>query len=793
MEMKSYFRFLRRNPYYTIINILGLSVALMFVITIGDYTWRQLGVDSYHENADQIYLVGSIDQFISWPEEARQAGETIPEIESSCAVISTAGTISTEGRSINAVEEPSILLADTNFFTMFNYPFIEGNPEDALSSPDKCVVTQSLANELFPDCDPVGQPLRLIGERAVYVNDGSPDPYDSTAVYTVSAVIKDLDRTVLPNNTQVVANMQRHPQILGYRLSGMNLASSEYGSCKTFYQIRKDADIDNIADALNSYFKEHIYLYDVMAGLGKTTLTPLRKVMYAPQNVSGGLEKGDKRLLIILLCAISAILIFAVTNYINLTVANNGMRAKEMATRCLLGSSRRAVTIKFIIEGILMVLVAFLIGLVLSFLLQDKLSTLFRGKILIQNDINALTVTICVAFVLSAGLLSGLIPGLLISSVTPIDVVKGRFRYKSKMVFSRVFTMVQNLVTVVMLALALVMTLQVRGLVNAPLGVNSKDLVLVANAPGTESVIKERLGRLPCVEKIGTEYGTCPLGYMTSMNFNYDRDGNSHIYYFAYMDQVAFDIYGFEVLRGNGSETYYTRQFLRELNLDLDAEEIEWKESTETITRVIGDIHNYGSVLNDVIPLVITVKDPTELRYPHFIVKTDGSRGAVARINEALSDVLSDKLDDDSPVVDLEKHVYDNFEEQRNTLHIIYMFTGLALLLSIFGFIGLSLFFIRQRRNEIATRRIMGGSVRDVIILILIKFCAPLLISCALAVPIAYIVSARWLQSFSWRIPLSPWIFVAACLASLLIAVLSILWQTVSAVRRNPSEAIKSE
>ncbi|MGM9748811.1 MAG: ABC transporter permease, partial [Candidatus Cryptobacteroides sp.] len=126
-------------------------------------------------------------------------------------------------------------------------------------------------------------------------------------------------------------------------------------------------------------------------------------------------------------------------------------------------------------------------------------------------------------------------------------------------------------------------------------------------------------------------------------------------------------------------------------------------------------------------------------------------------------------------------------------LHIVLMFTGIALLISIFGFIGLSLFFIRQRRNEIAVRRIMGGSVREVILLMLTKFCAPLLVSCLVAVPVAYYISDRWLQDFSYHIPLSAWIFILACVVSLVLAVLSILWQTIHAVRRNPAEGIKTE
>ena len=147
----------------------------------------------------------------------------------------------------------------------------------------------------------------------------------------------------------------------------------------------------------------------------------------------------------------------------------------------------------------------------------------------------------------------------------------------------------------------------------------------------------------------------------------------------------------------------------------------------------------------------------------------------------------------DRVVQNLEEGVASQFEEERNVLRIVLMFTGIALLISIFGFIGLSLFFIRQRRSEIAVRRIMGGSVKDVILFMLVKFCAPLLISCVVALPVAYYISDRWLQGFSYHISLGIWIFISSCVVSLMIAVMSVLWQTVGAVRRNPSEGIKTE
>lgn len=792
--MKSYYRFLKRNPYYTVINVLGLSVALMFVITIGDYIWRQMSVDSYHHDADRIYLVGDMDNFSSWAVVAGPAGEMFPDIEKSCSVIKAHAGIRTGFNSDLADQYSPVLLVESNFFEMFNYPFLEGAAETALSSPDQCIITKSAATRLFPDCDPVGKPLRLVGRRDMLVYDPiNGDPYDTTAVFTVSAVIKDLDRTALPNDVQVIVNMQRHPQVRGYRL-GVNS-----GPEMTFYQIRKGADLETLADNLHTYFYENIPVLQLAEKEGsRTTLTPLRKVMFAPQNVLDGLEKGDMKYIITLLLTIIAILLFAIINYINLTAANTGLRAREMATRQVLGSRQLSISVMLILEGILMVLVSFLVGLLLSFLFQDVMSDLFQGKILIKNDFTLGTAALCVAFVGIVGTLSGLIPALQMRSVNPVDVVKGEFRYKSKMIFSRVFIMVQNIITVALLAMSIVMTLQVNGLVNAPLGVNSKGLAYIAPFFATEAEVAGVLDRLDCVERIGRADGCCPLGVTNSMTYDYDTEGNPHIYYVAEMDQETFDIYGFDVLRDNGNaghgKTYFSEQLLRELDLSPDAEEMLWASSEEPIDGVIRDFHFHGSVLNDVIPIRVKVVDPSKMDYPYLIVKTDGTRGAFSKIRKALYEAFPDKIKDiDVMIHDLEEGVYQSFKNQRNTMHIIYMFTGIALLLSILGILGLSLFFTRQHRNEIATRRAFGGSVNEVILYMLAKFCKPLLISFVAAVPLAYIVAERWLQDFSWRIQLRPWIFIAACAASLLTAMLSVLWHTISAVRCNPADSLKTE
>lgn len=797
--MKSFFRFLKTNPYYTVINILGLSVALMFIILIGDYTWRQFSTDSSQPNKDRIVIMGRLDDYMSWPEVSWKIGSMYPEIENTCCVMSQGGTIRSDKNSFKDAEGDPILLVDSTFFDIFSYDFVEGNPEDALSTPDRCVITESLANALFPNADPLGEPVRIIGIKSVYINDY--DPFDSTLVYTVSGVVKDFDKTIFPNDTKIIASTSRHPQILGFKMTNINFIGTSHGNFKTFYLLKKDTSLDPKAEEITSVMKTDIPVLDFLIDTDtKTTVTftPLKKIMFDKKNHGGGLEKGNKGLIVILLSAVIAILIFAVTNYINLTVANTGIRAKEMATRRLLGSSSASVISKLIGESIIMVLVSFLIGLGLSFLFQDDMASMFRGRIMLKNDFTPGAICTCLCFIVVTGLLAGIIPGIQISAFKPIDVVKGSFRYKSKMVFSRVFIMLQNLITVVMLTLSLVVALQINALIKAPLGINSKDIIFItADEPSNSEAIHSVLKQLPCIERIGLSNGSClSAGGYSSISMNTDMAGNTHFSYQAVLDKEAMEIYGVEILNDYGASegaVYINEKMKESLGLSDSDREIQWQsDRIEPIAGVIKNFH-LGNILEDFNEFKIYIKNPEKIKNPDFVVKTDGSHEANMAIKEAIGDVISNRKNVDWLVTDLEEEIASQFEEERNILHIVLMFTGIALLISIFGFIGLSLFFIRQRRNEIAVRRIMGGSVREVILLMLTKFCAPLLLSCLIAVPVAYYIANRWLQDFSYHISLSAWIFIITSVASLVIAVLSVLWQTVHAVRRNPAEGIRTE
>lgn len=796
--MKYFFRFLKNNPLYAVINVVGLALSLMFVILIGDYTYRQFSIDKWHRNHERIYVLGTENgnSLLSWPDCAHSLKDRYPEVEDVCCVYMHNGKIKHEDKVYEESQGDNagnIMLADSNFFRFFDFKMIDGDRETALDSPEKCVVTESLAKALFPDGNALGQPLQIEGTRYVFVSDDNGDPYDSSLVYTVSGVIKDLDKTVFLNETAVIANFERAPQVLGYRLRNDLMASGPLGSTLSFLMLRPGASLEDKIEDLTSYCIESIPVFNFY-GNRKAAIIPLDDLMFAPQNTGAGLQTGDKSLLGILLAVVLAILMFAVTNYINLTVANTGFRAKEMATRRLLGSDGLGISLELIGESTLMVFISFIIGGALALLLEDKVAVLFKGKIDILKDINFSTVSVSLLFIVLTGIISGIMPTISLSKYKPIDVVKGSFRYHSKMVLSRIFIILQNVITMTMMTATLTILLQMSHLVKAPLGYNTENIYRVSS--DNPEVMRNALKSQPFVQEIGSFSGTSLDGNYRSMSTRKDKDNNNLLVYLTTWDKEFIDIMGINLVKDNhlsGDVKYINEELAGKLSLGDGESEVTWGDGK--VMQVAGIFSNFHmtNILDPYQPFLISVKDTDEIEDPNFMVKTNGDPLAWKKLCDLVKEVDGTTEDLDWKLQSVDDNIKASLNEEKNTMRIVSIFTGVAVLISILGFIGMSLFFIRQRRKEIGVRRIMGSTTNEVQSLLLTKFCAPLLVSFIFAVPLSWFIMDKWLESFSYRIGLSPWIFIASGAVSLLIAVVSIFFQTLHAAHSNPADAIRAE
>ena len=790
--MKSYLKFLSRNKLYTLMNIAGLAVSLMFIILMGDYTWRQYSIDSWHKNADRIYLTGSDEDFFMWPQAAEEIKGMCPEVEKTCCVTSQCGRIKHGEQEVKGKTSDGgiIMLADSTFFQFFDFPLVQGDRRTALDAPDKCVITERLAHQLFGDKNPMGEQLQVVGDR--HVRMGNEDPYDSTLVYTVSGVARDFDHTVLPNETQLMASMERFGQVMGYTLTSDAFAYGPTGSCKAFLMLRPGTTLDGKMKTIEDHLTKNYKLWQRMDNQ-QFTVTPLTDIMFAPQNSGYGMLKGDKTRLSILLAAVLAILFFAVTNYINLTVANTGFRAKEMATRRLFGSSQHEISLKFIAESTLMVTLCFAIGLAVAFCFEKDASELFKGKISLMNDISMGSVSLCLGFILLLGFVSGIMPSWHISRYQPIDIVKGNFRFRSKMVLGRLFNIVQNVATITMLTAALVIWLQLNHLIHAPLGFNTEHLYYVNAPEGKSQMVRSQLEKMPFVEQIGEMSGTTFSNYNSEIRSITEGDRLISLF-LTELDTTALNMYGLEILQDNGPTSggyYLNEEALRRMGFTGEEREMTWgKDEKVPVAGIMKDFRRIN-VLAGYEPFAIRVQEHVE--EPNFLVRTNGDKRAKAHFTDIIRSLGVPEADQQWYVSSIEENIAETFEEQQNTLDIISLFTLIAIIISVLGYIGLSLFFIRQRKKDIAIRKVMGSTSGEVLLQMLRTFSIPLLISFMIAAPISWYIMDDWLSNFSYRIALSPWIFAAAGFACFIISLLTVIVQSWRAASENPIHNVKTE
>lgn len=790
LDLRSWFTFLSRNRLYTAVNFVGLALALAFVLLVADYTVRQFTVDNYHTKADRIYAVCSEESVASGYYLQKHLRDRYPEIESTCSVAffedSDAGTTPVEiGRQKFLA---SVLYADTTFFRMFDFTLLEGSRDEALAARENVVLSESFARKVFGTFNPLGQTLRVDNDERVYV---------------VSGVMRDIERSTIPA-ADIVMRAERITETNAVNDERM----SNSGAGITFLLARQGADLQAKITDMLAFFKE-IYWPYIGNVVRQVRLIPLRELYFEPVNNSFKLAHGSRSFLYILLGVGLVVLIFAVMNYINLTVAQAGFRAREMAARRLLGASRGDIFLKWILESTLFCAAALLIASCVAELFVPWASQLLGSKVAVWDDFSWPVAGWCLLAVVVLGVISGLVPALLVARYQPIDIVRGTFRRHAKTVYGRVLIALQNVITIALLAASIAIGLQIRHLVNAPMGYETRDILNIETSifPDRMRHFCDELRSLPEVEAVGLGCGT-PHDRGNNNTFQYGPDRMVSFQIFI-GDSTYFRILGLERLRDNhvaiaagsaasrdfwSSNVWYINQYaLRELGIAEDAPDFKVGEDLSHPIVIAGIYRDFqvGTALDAPSAVLLReVNNPDDFRPWNILVKTGRDHAAAYRAVEELFHRTTDGASFTGRYITDE--IADDFAAQRRLLHIVGIFTLVALLISSLGLFAMAAYYIQQKRQEIAVRRVFGASRREMLTRLVRSFMALVGVAFVIAVPIAVWGLRRWLEEYSVRIALSPWIFLAAGLFAAVVALLSVGWQSRRAADADPVESLKN-
>ncbi|MDR2495972.1 MAG: ABC transporter permease [Tannerellaceae bacterium] len=783
-NFKSFFRFLRKNQLYTAINVCGLGLSLMFVILIAAYTAGELLTDSGRSKKDRMYLLTNAggsdkDLEVFYGTAFRlsdRLAERYPEIEMLCPIAPQRGTVVANiGGDADNRFQAELLFADSTFFSMFDFPLLQGSAGEVLKDKMSAVVSDAFARRAFPGRNPVGEVVRL----------------RDTLVFTVSGVMKNIRGSSI-READIIIRIDN----VGYFNSSMD--SPEFnnaGSALIFALAREGTDLRSLSDDMTAYFKEIFWFY--RRGIfTRADFTPYRDVYFSGIEDGEMLNSGNRELVRILLLVGLLILGFAVTNYINLTTAQAGFRAREMAARRLLGSTRRELVVRLVLESTVLSLIAFVAGLLLALAAEGYASMLLEKTISIAELVSPVSLAGCIALVALLGIAAGIIPAIIISRVKPVDIMKGSLRTKSKMVLSKVFITFQNTITIALIAASLTMLLQLNHLVKAPLGYRTQNIIDIPtdNIGDKQKMIalRNELAGLACVQQTSFCAGT-----------PYTRGNNNTIVYKGRNlstqhltgDSAFLSILGLEVLRNNGLESgkgiFLTQYALKEFELPDDAAEVLFNDSrTEQIAGIVRDFH-----LRDITapeqPVIIRIRDMEREFYPwNLLVAVQGNPSeAYSAVQEAYGRVI--KLDFDGKFID--RQVADNFASLWRTSTIVSLFASIALLISLLGLVAMSTYYVRRRAKEVAVRKVFGSNKPDILMRLTGSFLIYVGLAFLIAVPVIWYLMRGWLSAYEHRIALSPAIFAGAGLFCLLVSFIAVFRQSYQAAEENPIKSLKSE
>ena len=776
--MKSYLRFLSRNKLYTAIEVIGLSLALAFVIPLVSYYTNIVRIAKGHENYENIYNFVYDRVQASSPGFGAYLKERVPEIErvSSPILDNRRPYIEESNRRINYI--------DKEFFYFFPCTFIEGS-EDFLDMPDAIAVSKEFADYLSHDGSVIGKEI----------NTGSMNK-------VIAAVFDDYGNDVLSECDILESN----EYII--KTGTSDIPRGDRGSM-TIFSVNESADIktvrEKVVTAAIEYWSakdvkyEDPYLYDIVR-YDKMTTDRSAHISIKENSLEASIILG-------ILCLV--LFIIPLLNYINLNVALTSRRAKEMAMRKLNGASSRNIILKYCAESLAFTTVCFLGGLLLSDWTSEMLTSFVFNSGMGDSDFTLIwtagNLLIFVGFIIITGLICGIVPAMLASRFTPLDVTKGDFRYHSKKTLSRIFIGFQSLLSVILISIALLMETQYVNLKKVTYNCDIEDVFWYAPRSGqfkTEEMM-EALKSRPEILKVGITDGI--PGYANA-GMEAGTDGEDQLYSIIICDDDAFDAFGFEILSKNadGSKEGIWLTPCAEKTFDEHPGLLERILEANKIntTHICGMVQNFPASSPEEIdkyPPVVVVLPDGLIWNKGLAIRTSADHKTARRlISEAYSEVSGKEVDDIMHFGYASQYIKEVHMEQiaqyKEMLILLRTILFLVIIMTMMGMTGMSVYFASERRHEIAVRKVFGGTIDTETVRNLLTYLRITIIADLIAMPLIYLIFKVFTeQSVAERVESTWWMYIVATVISLVISLVSVLWQTLRAARTNPAEALKKE
>jgi putative ABC transport system permease protein len=811
---KNYFtiaiRNLLRNKVYTLINMVGLGIGMAAAILIGLYVHNEFQVDRHHQYADRIYRVIRATQANTGDTQTYvlnnpgmlgpDAASTLPEVETATRIWSN-GVLMTYGdKKFNRWG----YLTDNHIFDVLTLPLIQGDPKTALTNPGSIVLTESTAQQIFGQEDPLGKAIQLAS-------------INLAGLYTVTGVIKDFPQQStlyaefllsLQNDAWIRPGWETwQPVGLGYH-------------AETYLKLRTDANMPALIQKLNALAQTRLNEKDrqtntfhlqplLRAHLHSTTDYKLRS--------NGSIDQ------VISLIAIGVfILLIACINFVNLSTASATLRAREVGLRKVVGAYREQLFGQFLSESLIQAALSLLLGCFLAFLALPTFNGFVERDLTFGVFQNLYVLLMLPVLWLLVSLMAGSYPAFVLSAFRPVETLKGIKNMGHSGVWLRKgLVMFQFAMSILLIICTVVVHNQLTYIQNKDMGFNREQVVTLpifsrhwnthGGAPEDRlswdvGPVKRAFSDHPNVEKvasyrfsIGRDKSTG--GGPIKRNFRL-ADGHEMRWFVQEVDEGFLSLLDIDLIAGRNFSADLSSDRTEAVILNETAvRQLGWKNplgqtieflgedgQTCTVIGVVKDFHLHS--LHGNIEPVLIYMSPGFYRHIALKVKMDNFSETLAHFERVWNRYLPEREFEFSFLEDRMMTAYRALMRLERTFNAFAM---LAVLVACLGLFGLAAFTAERRTKEIGIRKVLGASEPNIVGLLSRDFASLVLLANIIAWPLAYWIMNNWLQNFTYRLTLNVWPFALSGFLALLIATITVGYHALKAARANPVDAVRYE
>jgi len=803
--IKTAIRNIVRQKGYVFINILGLAIGIAASMLIASYVISELSYDQHHKKKERIYRVyldGNINnQEIkgAWTAVplAFTAKEKFPEVQEAVRIDTWDETvIKHEERSF---VEDAFIMADSTFFNVFTAPLIEGNPKTALAKPNVVVISESTAKKIFGDESPMGKSLKV----------GSYDEY-----FEVTGVMEDM-----PETSHFDCNMIGS-FVTSSRSNNGNWLSNNIA---TYFLLSENASMEQVESKFPGLLREYAGpVLEEFLGLSFNEflekgnkyayhLQPLQDIHLNP-DIGGEMKPPhDKKYIYIFSIVALMLIVIAVINYMNLSTARASNRTKEVGLRKVVGGTKRMLIKQFLTESVIMSFMALILALILVQLSLPYFNNLINTQLIFDYLGEWYYIPVLVLLAIIIGLLAGSYPAFYLSSFNPTSILSGELKsgMKNKRIRS-ILVVSQFIISAALILGTIVISRQTTYMLNKDLGFDKNQLLVIRRISVLEDQIetfKKEVNKIPGV--INSTHSTMVPGHTNNNNaqqLESQPKDETYVFETNWADEDFLDVYDIKIEQGR----YFKKDITSDDNVciinqkalddypieDVFSERILSPANTEEglkpykIVGVVSDFH-VRSLHQKISPYLILPK-AEDTHWGYFTVKLSGEN--IPQTMKQIESKWEEFSNNDPMLYFFMDNEYENlYEEEKRSSTLSIGFAILSIFIASLGLFGLTSFTTEQRTKEIGIRKAMGSSITNIVLLVAKETIRLIMISLVISIPIAYYFLSNWLNNYPYRIDLSPFDFFYTLVIILIIAFITISYQTIRAARKNPAYSLRDE